>query len=325
MNTPLDKRDAEGRTTLQYYNLCVPGGKEAFERKIEALAALRDAAPEQAVAPLRKALKDRSNYAIKKAAELADELRLSELIPDLVAAFDRCMIDPVKSDPQCWAKNAIVKTLRDLNHDDPTVFLRGIEHVQMEAVWGGTVDTAATLRGACALAVPACALDRQTILTRLVSLLVDKELPARLDAVTALGQVPGADTVLLLRLKALLGDKEPEVTGRCFDILLELAPEESIPFVGRFLHGTDADLQTEAVGALAGSRQPAAAELLFPVIEKGRAELAKAAIVSLAHSRFRDDLRERIEAMVRRRDIAQITEAYQREFAPAVILPPLLF
>lgn len=294
----------------------MPGGKEAFERKLEALAALRDAAPEDAVAPLRKALKDRSNYAVKKAAELVGELRLTALIPDLAAAFDRCMTDATKTDPQCWAKTAIVKTLKDLNHDDPAVFLRGLEHVQMEAVWGGRVDTAATLRGACALALVACALDRHSILTRLVGLLADDALPARLDGVTALGQVPGADTVLLLRLKALLGDKEPEVTGRCFDILLELAPEESIPFVKRFLDGDDPDLPSEAVGALAGSRQPAAAELLLPVIEKGRAEFAKVAVIALGRSRLREEFRERVEAAVRLRDLAQLTEAFRQEFPP---------
>lgn len=294
----------------------MPGGKEAFERKLEALAALRDAAPEDAVVPLRKALKDRSNYAVKKAAEVTGELRLTALIPDLVSAFGRCMTDAAKTDPQCWAKMAIVKTLKDLNHDDPAVFLRGLEHVQMEAVWGGRVDTAATLRGACALALVACALDRHSILTRLVGLLADDALPARLDGVTALGQVPGADTVLLLRLKALLGDKEPEVTGRCFDILLELAPEESIPFVKRFLDGDDPDLPSEAVGALAGSRQPAAAELLLPVIEKGRAELAKVAVIALGRSRLREEFRERVEAAVRRRDLAQLTEAFRQEFPP---------
>lgn len=294
----------------------MPGGKEAFERKLEALAALRDAAPEDAVVPLRKALKDRSNYAVKKAAEVTGELRLTALIPDLVSAFGRCMTDAAKTDPQCWAKMAIVKTLKDLNHDDPAVFLRGLEHVQMEAVWGGRVDTAATLRGACALALVACALDRHSILTRLVGLLADDALPARLDGVTALGQVPGTDTVLLLRLKALLGDKEPEVTGRCFDILLELAPEESIPFVKRFLDGDDPDLPSEAVGALAGSRQPAAAELLLPVIEKGRAELAKVAVIALGRSRLREEFRERVEAAVRRRDLAQLTEAFRQEFPP---------
>lgn len=291
----------------------VSGGKAAFERKLEALAALRST-PQDAVQPLRKALKDRSNYLVSKAAALTGELRMAELTPDLAAAFDRFMLDPAKTDPKCWAKNEIVKALKDLNYDDPAVFLRGIAHVQMEAVWGGSVDTAGTLRGACALALVACTLDRQSILTHLVGLLADKELPVRLDAVTAVGQVPGADTVLLLRLKALLGDKEPEVTGRCFDILLELAPAESVAFVKSFLSGQDADLQSEAVGALAGSRQQAAAELLLPVIEKGRPELAAFAVVSLAHSRFREELRESVEALVKRRDLAALTGAFRKEF-----------
>lgn len=104
-------------------------GKEAFERKLEALAALRSVPREQAVEPARKALRDRSNYVVSKAATIAGEMGIAELIPDLVRAFDRFMTDPVKTDPQCWAKNAIVKALKDLNHDDPIVFLRGIEHV----------------------------------------------------------------------------------------------------------------------------------------------------------------------------------------------------
>src|SRR5580658_5381653 len=157
----------------------MPGGKEAFERKLQALASLRAAAPSEtapdaAINPLRKALKDRSNYLVSKAAALAGELRLTALIPDLLGAFDRFMLDPAKADPQCWAKDAIVKALKDLNHDDPAVFLRGIEHVQMEAVWGGSKDTALTFRGACALALVACALDRQSILIRLIGLLVDE-------------------------------------------------------------------------------------------------------------------------------------------------------
>src|ERR1019366_97663 len=150
------------------------GGKEAFERKLDELAALRAASsPENAVEPLRKVLKDRSNYLVSKAAALAGELRLTALTPDLLRAFDRFMESPVKTDPQCWAKDAIVKALKDLGHDDPTVFLRGIGHVQMEPVYGGSVDTALTLRGSCALALVACTLDRQTILTRLVDLLAD--------------------------------------------------------------------------------------------------------------------------------------------------------
>ena len=289
-------------------------GKEAFERKVEALAALRSS-PQEGAGPLRKALKDRSNYLVSKAAALVGELRLTELIPDLIHAFDRFTIEAAKTDPQCWAKNAIVKALKDLDHDDPAVFLRGLEHVQMEPVWGGSVDTAITLRGACALALAGCALDRQTILTRLTGLMVD-EPPVRRDAIRALGQVPGPDTVLLLRLKAMLPEKEPAVTGQCFDVLLDISPDDSIPFVARFLSSQDPDVQSEAVGALAASRQAAAAELLIPIIERDRPELAAVAVACLAHSRFREELRERIEAIVRRRDTASLTEAYRKEFSP---------
>jgi HEAT repeat protein len=313
----------------------VPGGKEAFERKLEALASLRAAAsPEDAMEPLRKALRDRSNYLVSKAATLIGELRLTLLMPDLLHAFDRFMLDPAKTDPQCWAKNAIVKALKDFDHDDPVVFLRGIEHVQMEPVWGTTVDTALPLRGACALALVACTLDRQTILTRLIALLVD-ELPVRLDAITAMGQVPGADTALLLRLKALLGDKEAEVTGRCFDALLAMTPGESVGFVARFLSAKDPGVRAEAAAALAagrepqaidalkqcfsgradpalktvilqclaGSPQPAAAEFLLSIVEEGSSEHAAIAAESLAKSRFHDEFRERLAACLRRRGI----------------------
>ena len=336
--------DAESRGWK--INLAV-AGKEAFERKLESIAALRDAPPEAATAQLRKALKDRSNYLVSKAAALAVELRLTAIIPDLLAAFDRFMTDPVKTDPKCWAKNAIVKALKDLNHDDPAAFLRGIEYVQTEPYYLGAVDTAVTLRGACALALPACSLDRHTILIRLTALLVDPELPVRLDAVTALGQVPGPDTVLLLRLKAMLGDKEPQVTGHCFDALLDMAPVESLEFVSRFLKAADPDVRSEAAAALAACREPeaiealkrcfdgradaalqttilhslagarhaSAAEFLLSLIEEGRAEHAALALASLAASRFRDEFRDRVQAAVCRRDLASLTAVYQKEFA----------
>jgi len=35
------------------------------------------------------------------------------------------MNDPVKTDPKCWAKIAIAKALRDLNHDCAEIFIPG--------------------------------------------------------------------------------------------------------------------------------------------------------------------------------------------------------
>jgi HEAT repeat protein len=326
----------------------VAGSKEAFDKKIAALESLRaEPASPATLEQLRKALKDRNNYLVGKAATMAGQLGLKPLAPDLVVAFDRFMIDPGKTDPKCWAKNAIAKALKDLEHDDPAVFLTGIVHVQLEPVWGGRSDSAATLRGACALALVATTLDRVSILTHLVDLLADPDKSARTDAVRAFGQVPGHDTVLLLRLKALAGDREPEIVGSCFDSLLGIAPGESVAFVERFLANEDPDLRAEAAAALgacpepravevlkqcyatridpelktailralSASRQVAAAEFLLSVIEEGRPELAAAATESLAAGRFRDEFRDRAGDAARRRNIAELTEAYRKEFS----------
>ncbi len=197
--------------------------KQAFEKKIEALEALRSASDPAAVpGELRKALRDRNNYLVSKAAELASDLKQDDLIPELITAFDRFMTDPVKSDPQCWAKNAIAKALKNLGHRDAPVFLRGIAHVQPEPVWGGQADSAGTLRGTCALALVDCRLDELEILTHLTDRLADKEMPVRVDAALAIAQFARPEGVLPLRLKAWLGDDEPEVIGQCFTSLMAL-------------------------------------------------------------------------------------------------------
>jgi hypothetical protein len=64
--------------------------RRAFNRKIEALEALRSA-PDAAAArdQLRRALMDRNNYVVSRAAAIAAALKVHELIPDLLASFDR--------------------------------------------------------------------------------------------------------------------------------------------------------------------------------------------------------------------------------------------
>ena len=324
----------------------MPGGKEAFDRKIAELAALR-ANPDspQTQVQLRKALKDRSNYVVSKVAALVGNLGAPALIPDLLAAFDRFLIDSAKTDPQCWAKNALIKALKDLSHDDPAVYLRGIEHVQMEPVWGGQTDTAGVLRGECALALAACPIEREQILPRLIDLLVDPQKPARLDTIRAIARLPGLDSMLALRVKALVGDAELEVVGTCFDALLALAPAESTLFVARFLKSEDDDVRLEAAAALAvcgepeafevvkacfakatpdlraqivrslsASRLSVAAGFLLSVITEGSADDAADAVAALAKSRFHDDFRARAEAAVRRRASTSVTAAFEKEF-----------
>jgi hypothetical protein len=236
--------------------------KQAFDAKIVALEGLR-AKPESAAEPLRKSLKDRNNFLVSKAASLAGELFLSDLIPDLLAVFDRSLIDGPKIDPQCCAKNAIAKALKDLSHHDAEVYLKGLRHIQMEPVWGGQVDTAATLRGTCALALIDCQLDDLTMLTHLAETLADPEKTVRVDAAVALSRAGIPEAAPLLRFKALSGDPEPEVIGQCLHSLLQMAPRDSVAFAQRFLtHKHPDDIRAEAASALAQSHEPAAVDAL---------------------------------------------------------------
>lgn len=117
-----------------------------LDEQIAALDALRQVPEESRLDPLRKALGSRYNLIVAKSADLAREFRLQQLMPCLLTAFDRFFENPEKSDPQCWAKNALSRALAAFGHQDAGTFLRGMRHIQMEPVWGGRSDTAGTLR-----------------------------------------------------------------------------------------------------------------------------------------------------------------------------------
>jgi len=322
--------------------------KRDFERKIEQIEALRSASELSAATDqLRKALRERNNYLVSKAAAVSAHLQLTNLIPDLTAAFDRFMIDPVKSDPQCWAKTAIAKALKDLGHRDPKVFAQGTSHVQFEPVWGGRQDSAATLRGTCMLALVNCEMEDLEILEHLASGLADAEKPVRVDAAVAIGQLNQPEGGLLLRLKALLGDDEPEVIGQCFSSLLELARPETIRFIAQFLQAQTEQIQFEAVAVLAQARKQEAidvvkafwhqrlsfeirrgillslgasplaeaAELLLFYVTGESPDVAAVALKALAQSRFRSSLNERVVEIIRRKNEPTLTQVFEEEFS----------
>src|SRR5262245_27761520 len=72
------------------------------------------------IAELRQALGDASSLVAEAAASTVGERDLSDLTADLVAAFDRFMIEPIDTDPRCRAKIAIVEALNkvDYQRDD---------------------------------------------------------------------------------------------------------------------------------------------------------------------------------------------------------------
>ena len=237
-------------------------GKQKFEQQLAALDALRDQAPEARPEPLRKALAQRNNFIVAKAADLARDFGLAQLIPDMVKAFDRFFEDPNKTDPQCWAKNALSRALAALDHQDAVLFLRGMRHIQLEPVWGGRSDSAATLRGTCALALVQCrSLPDAELLAHLVDLLGDKEKVVRVEAIRAIEQVGATPAALLLRLKAVVGGDEPEVLGAAYGGILHLEGVNAIPWVSRFLDAED-DCAAEAALAIASTRSPQSFQVL---------------------------------------------------------------
>lgn len=233
-----------------------------FEERVEALELLRNRAVDaEMLAVLKKALADRNNFVVAKAAQIAEENNAAELLPELAEAFERFFSNAVKADPQCWAKNALSRALAKLGCTDKDVFLRGLHFRQMEAVWGGRSDSAGTLRSTCAHALLSCdALPDQEVLLILTDLLADPEKQVRTEAVRAIERI-GVIALPVLRLRALIPGEDPEVLGTCFHALLKMDSAASIAFVARFLEGGN-EVSGEAAFALAETRSPEALKAL---------------------------------------------------------------
>jgi hypothetical protein len=245
-------------------------GKKNFDAQLAALEALRQQPDEACIVPLRSYLRHQNNYVVSKAADLVAQRRIEALLPDLLAALDRFFEEPEKRDPQCWAKNSISRALAALELQDPVPFLRGMKHVQLEAVWGGRSDTAGALRGTCALALVQCrSIPESDLLRHLIDVLVDTDKTACNDAVRALEQLGSPAAALLLRLRAPAGGDEPEILGACYAAVLSTEGAAALPWARRFLSGED-DAAGEAALAIAATHLSEAFEILKPRWEHAR-------------------------------------------------------
>jgi HEAT repeat protein len=232
-------------------------------KSIEQELASLDALPADRAAraePLSAALAHKHYRMVAKAARLAAEGLHYDLVPDLRAAYSRFVDKPPKTDPNCYAKKAIVRALVGLEHDDADFFLAAMGLRQMEPVWGGTADTAADVRATAAMGLVATGTPRA--LVALAALLYDPLPDARVGAVRAVAYGTPREAELLLRSKILAGDAEPGILGECFTALLAVAPEESAPFVAAYLHHADVVLRELAALALGESRVPGALDVL---------------------------------------------------------------
>lgn len=315
------------------------------DAKLSRLRALRKEQPAaEQLAELRQALGDKSNLVAAQAAEIVGDRALAEFAPDLVAAYDRFMLEPEETDKLCLAKIAIVEALNKIEYDQEAVFLSGIQHVQAESCWGGSEDAAARLRGSAALGL--VRINYPGVVLLLADLLADPEKVARLAAAQALGASGAPAAIPLLRFKARLGDKDPAVTGECLTALMSAAPKESLPFVRHFLDSHDEVIQEAAAFALAESRRPealavliehwpktrrgplqevillaiamtrlpAALDFLLEIVAGANQAAALAALSALAIHRHYESIKERIAAAVAKRGDTALQERFKKKF-----------
>ena len=313
------------------------------DAKLAKLRSLRDLPNSPLVLQeLRTALGDASSFVVADAATIIGQRRFTEAAPDLIAAFDRFLEDPVKKDKLCRAKIAIAEALNQMEYLEEDIFWRGAGHVQPEPVWGGTQDTAAPLRVTSAFAL--VRLHARGVMPFLVDLLSDHEKTARIGAVQALVYSETEAAVLLLRLKARVGDRDPEVIAECFDGLVKLSPAEGVSFVAEFLEAPDQAIQESAVLALGNSRRPEAFESLksfaakqidvqmketvfmavsllrlpgtvdFLLAHVATGADARAALNALAVHRYDERVRERTAAAVKQNAQASLLAHFQKRF-----------
>jgi hypothetical protein len=320
--------------------------KQSFEDKLARLKHLeKGALSEDAAREIRHALAGSSSVLAARAARAAAKLNLRDLAPEIVAAFNRYMQNPAKTDPGCHAKTAAVEALNELDFPEADALLRGIHHVQMEPSYGPPVDTADLLRAACAFGL--YRLGHRDLLYEIVTLLMDSQPAPRRAAIKVLVELSRETSEMLLRLKALQGDKESEVLGDCFSGLMTIDPSRSLKFVGQFLSADNPEIAEEAALAIGGARLregfillrdcrersilptikrmlllpialtrcEEAFDLLLGVVQNEHPDNAAAAIEALSIYSANAESREKISDAVSMRSDPLISKAYQKEIA----------
>jgi hypothetical protein len=316
----------------------------AFDDKRARIAALAAGPPALAVAELRRFLGDKTAYIVGDAAAAAQKLEFRELAPDMAAAFDRLLVDPLHTDKGCLGKARLVEALLALDADVPGVYLAGVRLVQEEPAYGGKVDVAAPIRGLSAQGL--VQIDHQAALLEIAPLLVDREPVVRVEAARALGRSGIEAAGALLHLKVLTGDREPDVLQACYESLLRLLPGRYLRVVAAAFAGSDeaaseaaavalgesrlADalpILERAIGAAEGSRDrqrvltaialhrsDAAIALLVSLVEKGPEPDAVAALGALGLHRHDPRVAERVRRTVEGRGSKRLAEALRERF-----------
>lgn len=237
-------------------------------------------------AQIKKALTGSKSLLVSKAADIAAAKDLQDLVPEMIKAFERLMEKGPDSDKGCRAKTSIVRALNKLEHIGASVFLAGARYVQMEGSFGPPEDTAVDVRSESAMGL--ARINHPDVHFILADLLVDKEMVVRIATIKAATYLGDPESELMLRLKALCGDK-PEVLGECFLGLMTMSPKRSLDFIARYLRSPDPLVVEGAAIAAGNSHLPEALQLLMQTWETNpRSDVRRAILLPIALIRSDD-------------------------------------
>ncbi len=314
-----------------------------LEDQLRAAEALRQAPMGQAtVAGIVAALRHGHGLVVAAGAKAAAVHRLEDQAPALLAALDRLYHDPVKHDPQCQGKLAVVAALDDLGCAESAALPRAIAYVQQEPVWGGQVDSAGPLRIRAAQAL--VRLGHHGLYRILGDLLVDPLPTVRGAASQLLGAIGGERAALLLRLRLAVGEHADAADAMADHAAALLACDGagSVAMVAALLDHDDRAVAGGAALALGGSRLPealeplldgmdrirdrqllrlridaigllrseAAAMALLTMLSQATGETATACVRALRLYRDRATIAERVEAVIRERGQSGLADAW---------------
>lgn len=240
-------------------------GRPTMEDEQGALAVVRDdPSVADARARLIAGLASARSIVVLQAASLVREHRIEGLEAELAAAFARLLEDPVKRDPGCHAKLAILEALDYLEVNDEDTFFLGARYVQKEPAWGPPVDTATSVRARSVLALARTGHPDLPLLA--AEMLVDPEPPVRQAAADALAYRESRASAAPLLLKLVTGDADPMVTLAVMSALLATAPDWVLPRLKERLDANDDTTELAAL-ALGQSRRDDALALLLAALE----------------------------------------------------------
>lgn len=238
--------------------------------ELQALRAVDASAPE-GVAALRKALARKTGLLVAAAAERLADAPDQDWNPTLIAAFHTLCERPLKRDPGCKGKRAVLQALDDRGSHAHDVFLTAARLRQLEPAWGGAEDTAAGVRilglsGLLRLHAP----ERAVVLGEHVVDPEDQVRAAAADAIAALEDTTG---IAALRLMLVSGGPA-EVHEAALTAWLKLDRDSALEALRAWLAQGGERQETAAI-VLGESRLERALPLLLEAVRTASTRKAR--------------------------------------------------